>query len=252
MCGKAFGVHLVDDQLLEGQCPGCIALPIEGGVVDDDRFRHDRSRIAGIQRLLAGSGLRVVREQKVVGIAELSGDRFGVRVENDLGAVESQPGRRVVLSGHPVTVELARRHAVDVDVPHTVCRPRQRDDIGGLLSCRGIEQQEDLAGVLRVDGEIDAGRRRSGTQRRIRTRGRCSVAAGTNLIHHLRLLAEVVRCSSRPLLPQRPRVGSQASGEFNRRRRGTISQPTEAATRDRECEHRPSEFGLDDESRRIV
>src|SRR5262249_25207784 len=79
---------------------------------------------------LAAARMGLVREQQVVPVPELPGDRLRVGIEQELGLVEAQPPLRPVLALHLVAVELPRSDPADLRVPDELVALLEADDVG--------------------------------------------------------------------------------------------------------------------------
>ena len=71
------------------------------------RLRHDGRVVAAVRKPFPRARLGIVGEQQIVDVAELPGDGLGIRVEQQLGVVETQPPLRPVFAANLVAVELA-------------------------------------------------------------------------------------------------------------------------------------------------
>src|SRR5262245_19349966 len=147
MRGKALHVDLVNDQLFKLEIGRCGLLPVER-VVDDDALWDDSGVVAAILNAIAGSRLRIVGEQQVVGVAELPGRGFGVRVEEQFGVVESQAPLRAVFPANLVAVQLSGLKALNVSVPDEPVALLQTNDVRGIAVCSVEKEQEYVRGVL--------------------------------------------------------------------------------------------------------
>src|SRR5258705_6483172 len=167
---KAFDVDLVDEELFELEIGRCRPLPVEP-IVDDDALRDDGGVVAAILNALTGTGLRIVGEQQVVGVAELPGHGLRVGIEKQFGVVESQAPFRAVLTANLVAVQLSGVDAFYECVPHEPVALLQTNDVRGIAVSLVEEEQEHVRGVLGVQREVDAGRRRRRAQWVMRARG---------------------------------------------------------------------------------
>src|SRR4030095_750009 len=150
MRGEAFDVALVDDELFEPTIRRCRSLPVES-IIDDDRLGNDGSVVATILDGLAGTWLRIVGEQQIVGVAKLPSRGFRVRVEEQFGVVESKAPLRAVFTANLVAVQLSGLDVVHVRVPDELVALLETDDVGWSVISFVEQQKEDFGGVPGVE-----------------------------------------------------------------------------------------------------
>ena len=164
---ETLDVHFVDDQLFEIQIRRCRSPPVEC-VVDHDGLGHDRGIVTGIGSQISPPGARIVSEQQIFDVAELSRDRFCIWVEQQLCVIESPAPLRPVVSTHFVAVELARLQALNEDVPYVLVSVRQLDDVGRIPVGTDEQQQIRRSGTPRIDRKVDTLCRGCGAERKVR------------------------------------------------------------------------------------
>jgi hypothetical protein len=89
------------------------------GVVDDDALRNATGAVVGIGLEVFPGGADLVREDGVAP-PDGTGDRFRVRVDEQLRGIEAMPLLGVVRSVNAVAVVLAGAHVRQVAMPHLV------------------------------------------------------------------------------------------------------------------------------------
>ena len=112
--GEALDVQLVQDRV--GHRDGGGQRGRRRGVGDDDGERHGVERVPRVR--LVVRLLRVVEDGAA--IVDPTGDRPGVRVEQQLGRVEPGAGVRRPVAVDAVAVPLAGRHPADDERPDAV------------------------------------------------------------------------------------------------------------------------------------
>ncbi len=158
LLGQAADVRLVDHGLVVGSARRPVQVPVE------ERVHHDRAR--DVRR---GVGVvPPVRVPEVVGEHRLAPvdvtlDRLGVRVEQQLGRVAAVPVGRVVRAVHPVPVPLARADARQVPVPDETVHLVQVDP--GFPAVVVEQAEFDPLGYLGEQAEVGAGSVIRGAQR---------------------------------------------------------------------------------------
>src|ERR1700738_3578823 len=130
-----------------------LSAPIEAGIGDYPQG-GEGCAVPVIERQVAVRISQLITE-KLVGPCQLPADRLGVRIEQQFVRIEAQSALGKVGSVHPITVQLARAHARQVDVPGTVGAPTEADAL--FVVPRRVEQTEfDELGMLGEQGKIDA------------------------------------------------------------------------------------------------
>ena len=112
LLGHALDVRLVDDALVVLVLRRAVVAPVEVGVDDDSHHRVTR-RIGSVALLLV---TELVGEQRGV-VLDLSVDRLGIRVEQELVRVASLAPGGVVRAMHAIAVALSGGDGRQVDVP---------------------------------------------------------------------------------------------------------------------------------------
>jgi hypothetical protein len=100
--------------------------------------------------------------------ADITGDRHGVRVEQQLVRVAALPGGRIERPAHPEAVFLARFDPVEITVPDTGVQAGQWQR--GLRPVVVEQAQQHLVGNGGIHGDVDARPGEVHTQRKGRTR----------------------------------------------------------------------------------
>src|SRR5262245_49135244 len=78
---------------------------------------HHAGIVPHVRRSIARAGLRIVSEQQVLIVAELSGDCLGVGIEQQLRVIEAKTPLRTILAAHLVAIELAGPQALHARMP---------------------------------------------------------------------------------------------------------------------------------------
>ncbi len=110
--GQTLDVGLVDDALVVRRVRVAVVLPVEERV-DDNRLHHVR---AAVKVVAVVRRVELVAEQGLVPV-DLTLDRLGVGVEQQLRRVAPVPVRRVVGTVHPEAVALTRAEVAQVAMP---------------------------------------------------------------------------------------------------------------------------------------
>src|SRR5680860_1353653 len=156
----ALHVRLVDD----GFMPRAVGAGLagRGAVADHHAFRHEAGAVRLALDQIRALGANLIAEQAVVP-DQLSRVVAGIRIEQELVAIESVAVLRCVGPMHAVAVVLARREARHIAVPNLVGVFGQGD--ARRLRAGLVEQAEIHAG--RVRGEqrkVDAAAVRGGAE----------------------------------------------------------------------------------------
>jgi hypothetical protein len=144
----ALDVRLVDDRVVVLAVRRAVVTPVEVGV-DDDREHRLAEVVVGVALL---GVLEVVREERLV-VGDLSLDRLGVRVEQELAGVAPVAVLGLVRPVHAEPVALPRLQPGDVGVPHEAVHLGQVD--ARLAEVVVDEAQLDPLGDLAEQGEVD-------------------------------------------------------------------------------------------------
>src|SRR5262245_18102451 len=99
--------------------------------------------------MISRSGLWIISKQQVVVVAELSGDRLGVRIEQQFRVIEAKTPLRPILAAHLVAVELAGAQSFHARMPDKLLAIGQLDDVGGIAVGFVEEKEKDFARMLR-------------------------------------------------------------------------------------------------------
>ena len=150
-------VHLVHDGP-SGRSPEWrVTFPVIHRWVRHHALHRGRGSVAFLARRLAT-------------VASRHHHASGIRVEQDLGGIESHAVRRILRSRHPIAIYLSRLNAGYEDVPvvvRAVDRGIQANRASWASLINTIEEEElDPGSVLGVDTEVDALRRRYRAQGR--------------------------------------------------------------------------------------
>src|SRR6516165_37902 len=137
---EALDVHLVNDELLQREIGRTYPLPVER-VVHDDALRHNGRVIPRVGRPVSRAWLRIVSEQQIVDVPELSGDGLGVWVEQQLRFVEPESPVGTVFTSNLVTVELAGPQPLDEHMPNELIAVLQLNNVS-RLALRLVEEQK--------------------------------------------------------------------------------------------------------------
>ena len=157
--GEALDVQLVDHAVSQVGAGRPVVAPVVR-VVHDHRARDVRSAVALVRQAVPARGRAEHRVVQPVA----TGDRPGVRVDEQLAGVVPQAGRRVVRALDAVAVLLSRPDAGQVAVPDVTGAVDQRHL---PLGPAAVEQaQPDGGGRRRDDGEAGAGAVPAGAERR--------------------------------------------------------------------------------------
>ena len=119
---------LVDDRAIPRDSRWAVAAPGEG-LVNDHRLRHRRCRVTVVADKVEARVADLVAKE-LVSPADRPGDRFGIGVEEQLGAVETVPVLRCPRTVHSVAVQRARTRLGQIRVPDMVGRPGHLDANG--------------------------------------------------------------------------------------------------------------------------
>ena len=157
-------VRFVDDGLVHRPARRPVVAPVEVGVADRGE-RH----VGGAVAEVGAVGIVELVPEAGRGPVDLSLDRLGVRVDEELRRVAPQPGARVPRAVHPPSVvltgsDLGEVHVPDVAVDLVDVDP---DLVVATVAGRVAEQaQLDPLGDRREQGEVGAGPVVGGAERR--------------------------------------------------------------------------------------
>ena len=148
-------VRFVEDAVHPGHVRRPVVAPHERGV-DDDRLRHPARVVAAVEAEVAAMRADAVAVVRVAP-AQRSGQRLGVRVDQQLVVVEAVAVRRIVGTVDAIAVERSRPQTRQVAVPHFVGVFGQRVARDLAPAARVEDAQVDALGVRREEREVDAG-----------------------------------------------------------------------------------------------
>ena len=121
---QAAKMRLIDHRIGPGDVRRPVVAPIEA-VVGDHRFEHPGRAVAPIERKIGASRMEAVAEQRVRPF-ELAGERFRIRVEQQLVRIEAMAGAGVVRAIGAIAVDLSDLGVGKIAVPDFVGALRQR------------------------------------------------------------------------------------------------------------------------------
>jgi len=150
---EALDVHLVDHALAPRDARRAIVAPRERGI-DHDGLRHPGRAVALVAREIGVAMADRVAEERVAP-RHRPGDRVRVRIEEELGGIESVPGRRFERPVHPIPIAETGTRRRKVHVPHLVRALRHRHATLAVVFV--VETELDAGGVLGEEREVDAG-----------------------------------------------------------------------------------------------
>src|SRR5437868_11974955 len=153
--GETLHVHFVDDGTVERNAGPFVIAPIER-VIDHRGFRHPPRVVAEIAGEILLRPADDVAEHFVRPI-HLPRDRFRVRIDQQLRAVETHSVLRIVRAVNAIAIKLSRPHIRKKDVPDLVGLFRYRDPDIFLRRIDVIEEAKiDRGRVLGKNREVDS------------------------------------------------------------------------------------------------
>ena len=152
---ETFHVHFIDHRAMQRNSGPLVIAPIKR-IIDHHRFRHSPRVIAKIARQI----FQLVTDdvgKHFVGPIDFAGDRFGIRIEQQLGTVEAHPLLGIVRTVDAVTVKLSRFYIRQENVPDLIGVFGHRDPHVFLRRIHVVEETKiNRRGCLGKYGEVDA------------------------------------------------------------------------------------------------
>ena len=146
-------MQLVDDRLVPRRRRRRIIAPAERRI-DDDALGHPHRAVFFVAREVLIRMADRIAEQRVAPL-DRAGDRLGVRIEQQLGRIESMTFARRVRPVHPITVKLPRPCFRQVKMPNLV-RLLGHENPSLRLRLRRVEKTKlDLCRVLGEQRKIN-------------------------------------------------------------------------------------------------
>jgi hypothetical protein len=168
-------MRLIDDRVFPGDARPAIRAPGEGRV-HHHRLGHAARIVTPVEREVAAGGTHAIGKMGVTP-DKPSGQRLGVRVDQELVRVETEAALRLVGAIYAIAITLHRHHVAHIAVPDVFGALRQRDTFQ-LAPALVIEQAElDLGGLRREQREIGAAAIPGGPQRIGRAGGQPTASA---------------------------------------------------------------------------
>jgi hypothetical protein len=159
---KSLHMDFINQELLQRQMHGRIAGPIKP-IVDDQAFGHEARAVSVVWNKTARNRQRIIGQQEIIPVPALACECLGIRIEQELVFVESQPLGRVEFTAHLVGVHLPCPDALDKRVPYVFGFMLHANYVArGVLVAK--EKEIDLRGVLGIKGKIDSAGLERGSQ----------------------------------------------------------------------------------------
>ncbi len=152
--GQSLDVRLVDDRVLPRDLRALLG-GRRGGGLDDHRLRHATRIVAPIERKIATRAAGAVAE---MGVAphQPSGERLGMRVDQQLVRVKTKAALGIVGAVHAIAVKLSGRDVVEVAVPDVLGALGQRHAMQFAPALIVEQAQFHLFGIGGEEGEVGA------------------------------------------------------------------------------------------------